>query len=426
MWRFFYLLFLSCIYLNVHGQTNSLDYYLERAAVASPLIHDLNNQRLISIDEQERLRKQYTRSRLEMNGNYLFVPIITRDNGNTSFQWDGTKATDYYGYDTGVTNGELKAGITWTKPLLGNASYQVVKQNESINRQKFLQLIQLEQHELKRAVTEQYLLCMSDIIGAEQTDTISQILQKQKTVIEKLARQALIKQTDIHLLDIEISNNNQTASAFRQSYWNHLLDLNLLCGIADTAHVELVPAQLQLYPSIEESHFLHSYKLDSLSITGNYKLYNNQYKPQLNLFVDGGLRTSQFSNCYQHFGASAGVTFSWLLSDEGQRKSKYRQMQYQLNTNDAYKTQKQIMILQKRNACYRQLKEQEIQLTNTKKQLSDYQSLLQNYQREIIAGQLSILDYITVLKGYILQKKEYDSLLINRELIINALNYWNW
>jgi hypothetical protein len=36
------------------------------------------------------------------------------------------------------------------------------------------------------------------------------------------------------------------------------------------------------------------------------------------------------------------------------------------------------------------------------------------------------LDYITVLKGYILQKKEYDSLLINRELIINALNYWNW
>ena len=123
---------------------------------------------------------------------------------------------------------------------------------------------------------------------------------------------------------------------------------------------------------------------------------------------------------------SAGISFSWLISDGKQRKAKYRQMQAMLNTNEIYRQRKQLEILQKQSACCKQLAEQDMQLSDIRKQLTDYDKLLYDYQKEMMAGQRSVLDYFTVLKNYIQQKKEYDSLLINRELIINASNYWNW
>ena len=422
------LVLVECLMNSIlYSQTRNYNFYLEKALTSSPLLQDLNNQKQLSLDEQDRLKMLYTRSRLEMNGNYLFVPIINRDKGHTSFQWDAQDATDYYGYDSGVTSGEFRAGLTWTKPLTGGASYRIAKQKGEIDRELLSQNIQMEQHELTRTVTEQYLLCHSDLVGLAETDSIDKILKTQRIIIEKLMRQALAKQTDINLIDIEINNNKQTASSFRQSYWTHLLDLNLLCGITDTTNVKLEPIQLSEQETDVESHFLKGFYFDSLSIKNDYKQFAVNYTPKLNLFIDGGLRTtSQFTNLPQHFGASAGITFSWLINDGGQKRNKYRQVQYLLDTNEVYKTRKQLMILQKRNICLKQLTEQQSKITDIKNQLSDYENLLDKYMSEIKAGQLSILDYITVLKGYVQQKKEYDNNLINRELIINALNYWNW
>lgn len=98
-------------------------------------------------------------------------------------------------------------------------------------------------------------------------------------------------------------------------------------------------------------------------------------------------------------------------------------MQYLLETNEGYKNQKMVEVIQKRNECRKQLIEQQFQVDEVQKQLSYYENLLRNYQREIAVGQLSVIDYITILKSYIKQKKDYNSLIINRELIINALNY---
>lgn len=422
------IVFIGSTWCNLlFAQTRNLSFYIDKASLTSPFILDMNNQMKINDDEQERLKAQYTHSRLEVDGSYLFVPIINRDNGTNSFQWDAKDAKNYYGYNSSVTSGEARAGVAWIKPLTGAASYNIAKQKIGIDKERFGEKIRLEQHELNRLVTEQYLLCQSDLIALAQTDSINEILRNQRNIIEKLARQALAKQTDINLLDIEISNNSQIASSLRQSYWNHLLDMNLLCGIIDTTNVKLEPVHLQQNITNIGSQFLHSYMLDSISIKSDYDIYSIQYKPQVNLFVDGGMRTtSTFTNFANHFGTSAGVTFSWLINDGGQKKRKYHQMQYLLETNEGYKNQKMVEVIQKRNECRKQLIEQQFQVDEVQKQLSYYENLLRNYQREIAVGQLSVIDYITILKSYIKQKKDYNSLIINRELIINALNYWNW
>lgn len=58
-------------------------------------------------------------------------------------------------------------------------------------------------------------------------------------------------------------------------------------------------------------------------------------------------------------------------------------------------------------------------------QLAGYERVLSDYVREVEAGQVSVLDYLTVLRNKI--QTERDALLMrtNRQLVIAAYNYWN-
>ena len=109
----FILVFSFCI-LMAGGQqmSHDLSYYAEAAKHYSPLLHDYRNQLQIEQAELRRLKALYTRSRLELNGDYLFVPVLTKDGGTTSFRWNAQDATDYYGYDLGESSGHLHTGAT--------------------------------------------------------------------------------------------------------------------------------------------------------------------------------------------------------------------------------------------------------------------------------------------------------------------------
>ena len=203
------LLFLASYVLGVatYGQGYSLSCYIKAAKQYSPLLHNYRNQLQIEQAELRRLKALYTRSRLELNGDYLFVPVLTKDGGTTSFRWNAQDATDYYGYDLGESSGHLHAGATWTQPLLGHSSYKVAQEQSRINMDMARNHIRLEENQLERAVTEQY-------------------------------------------------------------------------------------------------------RLDSLNTAASLRSFNLQYKPRLDLFVDGGMQTGSFSQWYRHFGWSAGLTFT--------------------------------------------------------------------------------------------------------------------
>ena len=203
------LLFLASYVLGVatYGQGYSLSCYIKAAKQYSPLLHNYRNQLQIEQAELRRLKALYTRSRLELNGDYLFVPVLTKDGGKTSFRWNAQDATDYYGYDLGESSGHLHAGATWTQPLLGHSSYKVAQEQSRINMDMARNHIRLEENQLERAVTEQY-------------------------------------------------------------------------------------------------------RLDSLNTAASLRSFNLQYKPRLDLFVDGGMQTGSFSQWYRHFGWSAGLTFT--------------------------------------------------------------------------------------------------------------------
>ena len=91
MKRLFLLLSLGFISLYSYGQESggkSLHYYIETAQKNSPLITDYRNRTEIEQTELERLKAMYTHSRLELNGDYLFVLVISKDGGRTVFKWN--------------------------------------------------------------------------------------------------------------------------------------------------------------------------------------------------------------------------------------------------------------------------------------------------------------------------------------------------
>lgn len=60
------------------------------------------------------------------------------------------------------------------------------------------------------------------------------------------------------------------------------------------------------------------------------------------------------------------------------------------------------------------------------RQLSDYGMLLSDYAKEMEVGQVSVLDYIGILRSKIQLERELQLLQTNRQLLIAAYNYWSY
>ncbi len=362
------LLFLASFVLGVatYGQGYSLSCYIKAAKQYSPLLHDYRNQLQIEQAELRRLKALYTRSRLELNGDYLFVPVLTKDGGQTSFRWNAQDATDYYGYDLGESSGHLHAGA------------------------------------------------------------IDALLKRQTSLVRQLARNGLARQSDLYLLAIEREANDELRLSSQQSYHTHLMDLNLLCGIDDTTDVAL--ADVGLHPGLpldRGSLFTEQYRLDSLNTAASLRSFNLQYKPRLDLFVDGGMQTGSFSQWYRHFGWSAGLTFTWTLFDGRQKRWKERQAELQQQSIRTYRDHAEYQRSMRLRQCLSELEKYDRRDKALTKQLTGYERVLSDYAREVEAGQVSVLDYLTVLRNKI--QTERDALLMrtNRQLVIAAYNYWN-
>ena len=431
MKRLLLLFSLSVVCLYSYGQGSgdkTIHYYVETAKKNSPLIMDYRDQTEVERAELERLKAMYMHSRLELNGDYLFVPIISKDGGRTAFKWNAQSATDYYGYDLGESSGSLHAGVTWTQPLLGQNSYKVAQEQAKINTDIVNNHILMEEHQLERSVTEQYLLCLLDKSQMDFTDSVGTIIKRKIDIVKKLVESGLSKQSDLKLLMIEWEANAEQYVAARQSYHTHLMDLNLLCGIKDTTDAKLsdIFLSVRLRSDRELSLFTEQYRLDSLNTAMSLRTFNLQYKPKLDLFVNGGLQAGDFAGWYRHFGWSAGLTFSWTIFDGRQKRLKERQAGWQQNTIRTYKENSEYQRNMRIKQCLSELGKYDEREKALDNQLAEYESVLSDYGREMDVGQVSVLDYITVLRSKIQTEKDRLLLRTNKQLVIAAYNYWNW
>ncbi|NLI35506.1 MAG: TolC family protein [Bacteroidales bacterium] len=408
-------------------KTADLSHYIACAKDASPLLKDYNNQKKMSEDERQRLKMIYNRATVEVSGSYLLVPTIAVNNGRTSLSLDAHDGSNYYGYDLGQKSSDMQAGVTYRKPLLGNIAYKVADQQLNIDQQINDNNSKLTLHDLEKIVTEQYLLCLLDKEQINYEDSVELLINRLSDIVFKMVSSGYMNMTNYQLLKIEKEHNHEILLESRQMYKSHLYDLNILCGINDTTSVTLENVSIPFSSQNHiESTFLNKYRLDSLSVKSSLRSFDLQYKPQMYLFVDGGVNSGRFCDMPRRLGVSAGITFSWLIPDMKHKRLIKKESEFKLNTISGYK---QNFILQnklQKNKCLDELKEIDKRCLSMRNELEEYNRLLANYDKQLEKGNLSIVDYVVVLRNRIELKKNMMVLQSDRSVLINSYNYWNW
>ena len=401
-------------WVTIGAQSRDLNYYLNQAKLNSPLLQkNRNATQVLELDlkQTERILKS---PEVNLESNILFAPIISHTDNTNRLDVVSGGADQYSGYDLGITNGgQYQAFVTVKQPLFTGSSYRSYTAKAAVSRQINQNESALTVHEIEQLVGYQYLLCLKSKAQIE-------------SILKKLVASAIYKQTDLLLLQIEYQNYESDAKSAQDEYRNNLYDLNLLCGVKDNAAMDIQDIDLSMKEeSRADSQFLISYRLDSLGILADQSISELKYKPQLSLFANAGLNAVNIPS-WNRLGFSTGLTFTWNIYDGGQRKLERQKSIFNLQTlqfeKNHFLTQNELnkaKIIHQLTA----LRERSELLS---KQLERYDQLYEVYQKEFEQGLVSVMDFKNLLKDITAKKQESILLKMEKQVLVNSYNYWNY
>jgi hypothetical protein len=412
---------------GLSAQQRDLNFYLDQAKINSPLINkNKNENKIVTLDLQQ-INSILYKPEVNLISGVMFAPIISHDNNASHFELVSDGATDYTGYDLALTDGgQYQALVSVKQPLFTGSRYKTYANKASISGQINDNNIALTVHELEQIVGYQYILCIKSKMQIINDLSLLKELDEQLIIMQRLVENAIYKQTDLMLLQIEVQNYVAEYKMYQAEYMSNLYDLNLICGIRDTNRVDLQEMNFALKPEIVlNSNFLTAYKLDSLSIAADQSINELKYKPQLDLFADAGLFAA-YLPYLSRIGFSTGISLSWNIFDGHQRNIQREKSNINLQTIEFEKknflTQNDI----NKNKILNQIDDANQRITLYEQQTDQYRKLYDTYSRELSLGEASVMDYKNLLKDIAAKKKEIIMLKMERQLLINSYNYLNY
>lgn len=419
------MLFVGISFLT--NAQNTLEFYIQAARRNSPLVNDNLNQSKANRLETERLKAFYTKPQVGIVANYLFSPIVSTDDNRTTFQPNADNAKSYYGYDLAYSNGgQYQAMLNATQPLFNGQRNKVAAEPWHVASKINENNARLSEHDIEKLVGDQYILCLQDQKQVAYAEQMMALLNEQKEILKKLVASSIYKQSDLSLLNIELNNFQSQLTTFKANYRRDLMDLNILCGMADTTLVQLQSTNLPLNGPVSDSKFLEKYRLDSLNLVAQQQVFELKYKPQVNLFANTGLNAVYAPTIPNRLGMSAGVNFSYSFFDGHQKALNRSKTKVLENTVQFYKQNFIAQNTVRRTKILNELQSYTDRIAIAAQQLKEFEVVLNSYKKEILSGQLSIINYTTVLKNMAAVQRDYALLFAQQQLLINAYNYWNW
>ncbi|MDD3624003.1 MAG: TolC family protein [Proteiniphilum sp.] len=405
---------------------NNLENYIRQAEQNSPLLQKQeNNQRIIELDLKQ-FNAVYKSPKLNLNSNFLFSPIVSKDGNTNKLEWVSSGSSEYWGYDLGATNGgQFQALVSVNQPLFTHKYIAAHQNNANILQEQNLNATQLTKAELEQVVTHQYILCVQSQKQKENIRNMIQVLQEQIQQMQPLVKAGIYKLIDLKLLEIELENNQIEEERLNGLYLDNFNALNLLCGITDTTLFDLDEISLDLNSLVQKpSLFTRQYKLDSLTVKAEQNIFNLQYLPQISVFGDAGLNAT-YQPGFNRLGFSVGLSVTWNLFDGHQRKINDEKAIIQLSNIETdrkyFENQNDI---RKKNILS-QIDNLNRQLDLIDRQLSEYKNLLELYKIEIKKSLISVLELKTLIREISAKQQSKTNTLMSKEILINAYNYWN-
>ncbi len=123
---------------------------------------------------------------------------------------------------------------------------------------------------------------------------------------------------------------------------------------------------------------------------------------------------------------SAGINFSLPLLDGGQKDITRQQTMIAEKSLTDYKNFLSNNIIAQRNNSEEKILSLKNNLNSMEEQVDDYHKLLNISKKQLEHGNISMIEYLTLLKNYVDHQKDVINTRINYQTEINNYNYWNW
>jgi len=416
------LLSFICLSNFVFAQYN-LNYFINKALNNSPVIKDFGNLYLINNLQSKLDEAQNSASQVYLSSNILFAPYFY-NNGTLFTPNPDPKAI---GYDAAITNGGLySAQINLEKNIFNGGLLDALNTQRQIQGKSYENKTEVEKHNLQKQVTDQYLNTLQYLQLYNLSKSVESNLNNQLKITGSLVEKGYAKASDYLQLKIEIKTQAIDMDRTWQNYKSGLAQLYSICGIKDTQTVMIDTAELTMVQPASSSSFLNQYRLDSLNAAAQQNVFETKYLPQVNLFFNAGLNAVELNGIDRKFGMSAGINFSLPILDGSQKSLTRQQTQLSEETLSDYKNYVAGNISSQRNDAENRIASLKKNLDDLNIQLVDYKKLIDLSESQLQQGNLSMIEYLTVLRNYIDMQKNKITTEINYQIEISNYNFWNW
>ncbi|MEO8231600.1 MAG: TolC family protein [Ignavibacteriota bacterium] len=416
----FPLLF-AFLFTNIFAQTN-LEYYLNNGIENSPTLKEIKNSES-GIELQSKLNDAQTSSfNTFLSANYLFAPYFNNNGKIISTNPD----PNAIGYDASITNGGLYSAQLNIERNIFNGGLTSALENQITNQKNLYNYnYQLELRNLKKQITEQYLNAHKSLMIYNLSDETVKNISEQLKLTGELVKQGYVKSQNYLLLKIELQSQQIVLFENWQQYKNGLIQLNSLVGITDTQTVLLDSVLIEIKSSKSDFNFSQKFNLDSLTAINQQELFETKYNPQVKLFFNTGLNAIEISGIQRKFGLSAGIDFQLPLFDGGQKDITRQQNEIAINSIENYKYFALSNIENQKQIAYSNILVIKQNLISINAQLNDYKQLVELSNNQLKIGDLSMIEYLSILKNFIdLQKTKIEK-EIQLQLETSNYNYWD-
>ena len=402
---------------------NDLQFYITKAYSNNPGLKENSNLSRINELDKSLVESQNSLPQISLTSNYWFTPFFN-NNGNLLTTAPDPKAV---GYDIGITNGGLySAQINIQKNVFNGGIIDVLKTQSDIRIKRNENTSEFAKHTINKEVTEQYLNTYLSQELYHLTKEIADTIKKQLELTENLLNRGIVKHSDYLFLKIELANETIPAGKYLNEFRKNLSDLNTLCGLKDSAAVNLLHTYLDYSNESHPSNFIKQFKIDSLQISNQQEIFDTKYKPQVSLFFNTGLNAVELNDIQRKFGLSAGINFTMPIYDGNQSSLIRQQTQISLNTVSAYKENQIISNVNKIKQARDEIDLSGKNLKSLTEQIDNFDQLIIFAKAELMHGQRTMTDFITLIKSYIELKKNRVETECDYQKAMNQYNYWNW
>ncbi len=404
----FLIFILSCFTLIAQNQSHSLDFYLKEGLQNSPLLNEYRNQ-INSATSDSLLIKASKKPFVEARSQLMYAPF-----------------SHNFGYDDVITDGGNYTAVMGVSQNIFNKK-QLTNQYNATNLQKQLAAnsTRITSNEINKAITDQYLIAFSAYNDYLFNTSFLELFEKENKIVTEFVKNGVCKQTDYLSLVVETQSQVILVSQLKGQFRKELMQLNVLCGLHDSAWVELTEPQIGIKgkADIAKSPSYIQYKIDSVKIENEKAAIDIRYRLKVNWFADAGFLTSTPFNFYNHFGASAGIGMNIPIYDGKQKDIEKHKLEFDENTRQVYQASyhnQYFQQIQQLKDELRSLSETFVQMEN---QLKISDQLVNALKEQLEAGNIQMTEYINAIKNLKNISRNLNLMKMQKLQVINEMNF---